>query len=90
MQTILCTQCQSQNTQYTKFCLTCGSAITPPRAIKIKAAPKQESAPKAEETNVEATPSRSASKMEVTTAPKPAQQPERTGWLRGLKRLWFF
>ncbi|MEW6734889.1 MAG: hypothetical protein AB1489_26600 [Acidobacteriota bacterium] len=30
MQAILCARCQSQNPRYTKFCLTCGSAITPP------------------------------------------------------------
>jgi hypothetical protein len=89
MQAILCTQCQSQNPHYTKFCLTCGSAVTPPRAIKNKVAPKVESALKVEELNVEATPSRTASKMEAPAAPISSQQ-ERAGWLRGLKRLWFF
>jgi hypothetical protein len=47
MQEIVCSQCQSQNSPYTKLCLTCGATMKVP--MKREAAPVTANAVKKEE-----------------------------------------
>ena len=79
MQLILCTQCQSQNPHYTKFCLTCGSTITPP--AKREASAQTAQSPQSPQ---------SSAKTEEKAAAPPTQEQGNSGWLSGLKRLWIF
>jgi hypothetical protein len=85
MQAILCTQCQSQNHQYTKFCLTCGAAITIPAARPITSPPPpNKSSNSHAHTNAESTNS-----ANVVTEPATKQQEGGT-WLSSLKKFWIF
>ena len=86
MEAILCTQCQSQNPQYTKFCLTCGATVTIP--VKREKPAASAAAPT---TSTNAGQQVSASEVKALKSEGTTNnESQNGGWLRGLKKLWIF
>jgi hypothetical protein len=93
MQEILCTQCQSQNPRYTKFCLTCGSVLTIPRSVPVRPVTGSEAAIISENRSAALameTPQAWSSPKAETPASSSSDEQKESGWLSNLKRFWSF
>ncbi|MBL8152242.1 MAG: hypothetical protein JNN15_20145 [Blastocatellia bacterium] len=84
MQSILCAHCQSENPHYTKFCLTCGSAITAP---VMRSRPSQSSV---HVQTSQKSPQTVVSVPNSTETEQTNETQESGNWLKGLKKRLFF